>query len=366
MDLRIEQGLMQIQALLDYVGSQMRVGLVMLISLRHLQVEAGVSFDLLEQPTTTLLYLTDCWLLSVRRFCAKFHISLSVRRNRVPQLSREHDSMLMEKAITLGFTRQELIDINLVRIYLCATTVSDVTTADGKHIHPFSWKGLPIPDRSSVTSFARQEKPTSNQCGLWRRLLRSLLRSTATVSDLALHQPLGSWTAESTMRWVAMLWNSTLYRSDPSIQRGDAQDERHISVHFPRRLVTSHSTSTYYDATPDWYTATIPARATPADITGDQVFMVTTARYKSACIPAAGKSFSEWIRQLPMAEQRLIDNHYFEDCDAEQTLVQYLQLKCTLIIGTDGGKREHQGSFSWILCSPGEEKLVFNAGPVDG
>ena len=58
--------------------------------------------------------------------------------------------------------------------------------------------------------------------------------------------------------------------------------------------------------------------------------------------------------------------HYFEDCDAEQTLVQYLQRKCTLIIGTDGGKRDHQGSFSWILYSPGEEKLVFNAGPVDG
>jgi hypothetical protein len=130
-----------------------------------------------------------------------------------------------------------------------------------------------------------------------------------------------------------MLWNSTLYRSDPSIHRGDAEDERHISVHFPRRLVTAHSTSTYYDATPDWYTATIPTRATPADITGDQVFTVKTARYKSPCIPAPAKTFYEWIRQLPMAEQRLIDNHYFEDCDAEQTLVQYLQIPCTLIIG---------------------------------
>ena len=44
-DLRMEQWLMQIQSLLDYMGMQQRVGLVlMLILLRHLQVEAGVSF----------------------------------------------------------------------------------------------------------------------------------------------------------------------------------------------------------------------------------------------------------------------------------------------------------------------------------
>ena len=53
-DLRVEQGLTQIQAFLDYVGTQQRAGLVMLISLRHLQVEAGVSFDLLEFPSPVL------------------------------------------------------------------------------------------------------------------------------------------------------------------------------------------------------------------------------------------------------------------------------------------------------------------------
>jgi hypothetical protein len=44
-DLQVEQGLLQIQSLLDYVGARQRVGLVMLISMRHLQVEAGVLFD---------------------------------------------------------------------------------------------------------------------------------------------------------------------------------------------------------------------------------------------------------------------------------------------------------------------------------
>lgn len=46
--------------------------------------------------------------------------------------------------------------------------------------------------------------------------------------------------------------------------------------------------------------------------------------------------------------------------------MQYLQLDCTIFIGTDGGKRQHRGSFSWIICSPGRELLILNAGPVDG
>jgi hypothetical protein len=72
------------------------------------------------------------------------------------------------------------------------------------------------------------------------------------------------------------------------------------------------------------------------------------------------------MRQLPPAEQRLITSVYYEECDAEQTLVQYLQVEYTICIGADGGKRLQSGSFSWIICSPGREQLVLNAGPVDG
>ncbi len=47
-------------------------------------------------------------------------------------------------------------------------------------------------------------------------------------------------------------------------------------------------------------------------------------------------------------------------------LVQYLQLDCTVYVGTDGGKKEANGSFSWVICSPEQEHLIQNSGPVDG
>lgn len=367
-DLRVEQGLTQIQSFLDYVESHERVGKTMLISLRHLQAESGVSFDLFDTPQIPLPYLTDCWVLRLRKFCAEFSISLHIRQNRLPSLSREGDSMLMDTAITLGLKKQELTDINLVRIFLGVTTVSDIATSDGTMLHPYTWKGKKIPDRVSCITFARQEQPTGYQCGLWRRLLRQFLCPSATTKSLHLHTPLGPWTAESTMRWGAMQWDTNLYRSDPSIPRGFAANERHIAVHFPKDLVptSANSTAIYYDTKPDWYTATIPSQAIPSDIAGRHIFTATSSTTAFACIPAPAASFHTWIQQLPSAERRLISSPSFAECDAEQALLQYLQIPCTLFIGTDGGNRHHSGSFSWILCSPGKEQLVLNSGPVDG
>ena len=141
-DLQIEYGLCQLQAYLDYVGTEHKAGHVILISLRHLQAEAGVSFDLLCQPKTELPYLTDCWLLSLRgRYCAEYNISLRTLNNRVPSIARTHDRMLMEVAITLGLTKQEVIDLNQARVFLQVTSLSDIAMSDGVSIHPWSWRG---------------------------------------------------------------------------------------------------------------------------------------------------------------------------------------------------------------------------------
>ena len=359
-DLRIEQGLCQIQAFLDYVGTDHKVGNVIIISLRHLQVEAGVSFDILCQPKTPLTYLTDCWVLSLRRFCAAHDISMRALKNKVPTISRIGDRLLMDVASTLGLTRQEMIDLNLARTFLQVTSISDIAMADGLTIHPWIWRGRRIPDRCSILKFARQQQPTPYQFGLWRKLLRSVISPDATHDNHILLQSLGPWTAPSNMVWGAMMHGTTLYRRDPFHNSG----ERNVAVHFPRSLESPPIS--FYENPPDWYTATVPALAIPADLNGDQILTVTTATLEFAPIPPAAKTFQAWISQLPPAEKRMLSSVYFAQCDAEYLLLQYLQLDCTLFIGTDGGKRHHNGSYSWILCSPGREQLCLNAGPVDG
>jgi hypothetical protein len=203
------------------------------------------------------------------------------------------------------------------------------------------------------------------QCGLWRRLLRSYLVPHANTTNLQLLNPVGVWVQPSNMRWGAMIWDDNLYRRDPHHHYG----ERQVSIHFPKHLVTSDGVSasrTFYDTKPDWFATHVPKLAVPADLEGEHILVATHSASNYSLIPEPADTFSEWVLQLPPAEYRLLSDISFEECDAEEILVQYLQIDCTLYIGTDGGKRHHSGSFSWIIFSPGEEKLVMNAGPVDG
>ena len=97
-DLRIEQGLAQINALLDYIGTSHKIGNVMSISLRSLQVEADISSNILAVPSKELTYVTDCWFLGLHKFCATHRIRIHVKANRVPSSARQHDQFIMDIA----------------------------------------------------------------------------------------------------------------------------------------------------------------------------------------------------------------------------------------------------------------------------
>lgn len=166
-----------------------------------------------------------------------------------------------------------------------------------------------------------------------------------------------------------MLWDSTLlYRSDPRVPRGDETNEHHISVRFQRHLVSKDASSpVYFDAKPDWYSATVPQCAIPGDLTGKHIFRVQSSQRIFPSTPKPASSFPEWIQQLPAsAERRLVSSPSFEECGAEMELLQYLQIPCTLRVGTAGGNRYESGSFSWIICSPNRERLALNMGPAVG
>ncbi len=360
-DLRLAQGLAHVQALIDYIGTDHKVGRVMLISLHHLQTEAGVSFDLLQHPTSALSYLTDCWMTDLRSFCAQTTVSLRIKSNRVPIASRTHDQFLMEIALTLGLTNGEIRDLNLVRIYMGVTTISDIASALGHHILPCVWSAQPISDRKSCMTFARQSPPTGHQKGLWKRLLKHILLDHTARDKFRLSQSLGPWIAESNMRWGAMVWDGSLYRHDPFDLTGG---ERRVAIHFPHDL--AGASACYYNQQPDWYSASLPRLAIPSDITGDQIFLAEYSTLVSDPIAPPIHTFAEWLSQLLPAESRLVSSVSFYACDAETVLVQYLQLACTIYVGTDSGKKEAAGSFSWIICSPGQEHLIMNSGPVDG
>jgi hypothetical protein len=147
--------------------------------------------------------------------------------------------------------------------------------------------------------------------------------------------------------------------------------ERSVAVHFPRSLPLSDGVSkaAYYTNPPDWYSASIPAMAAPADISGDQVYTTTCAAIHYPPIASGrdmNESFPARLSALPPAEKRMASSISYESCDSEHLLQQLIPLNCTLHVGTDGGLKHAAGSFSWVSCAPDHERLVSNSGPVDG
>jgi hypothetical protein len=305
-DLCLEQGLAQINALLDYIGTGHKISDVMAISLQSLQVEAGIFLsDILAVPSKEVTHVTDFWFLGLCKFCAKHRIRIHVKANRIPSSARQHDQFIMDITALMQFKRQELVDIHLVRIYLQVCTISDIATAVGGSIHLSAWKVEPFSDRRSNLSFPRQEMPTSNQRGLWRKVLCHILCPPQPLTtNLCLKQPLGIWCAPSNMVWESFMWDMNLYRQniiDPSWNY-----ERYVSVHLPEALSTTTLT-TIFDAKPATHSAMVPRLAVPADPRGNQVY---TAAFKSLkyllLIPPSPKTFKDWCGQLPPAEERLL------------------------------------------------------------
>lgn len=89
-----------------------------------LQVEAVVvSFNLpLWSPAKpVLLYLTDCWKLNVQSSAHKILHVFACLAQKGPVHVSCWRPLLMDKAITLGLSRQAIIDLDfLVHIFLCA------------------------------------------------------------------------------------------------------------------------------------------------------------------------------------------------------------------------------------------------------
>ena len=274
----------------------------------------------------------------------------------------------MTVALEHPFSKQELIDINLVRIYLQVCKTSDITNAIGDQIAESVWRCLPFMDRRSTLQYPRQLPPTVPQRRVWRKLLRKLLRPNARLPQLHLISPLGPWIAPSTMKWKFSMWDNHLYVQN--VTHNTSLGERCVSIHFPcnSTLPNGKHIQLYKVLEPDWFAAHVPKQATPADIHhGTHTVTISTAPTNWSIIRAPSTTFQHHKAHLPPAEKRLLKFVTYLQSDAESKLLHLLTTpQHTIYVGTDGGRKEASGSFAWLICSPDRTKLVCNSGPVDG
>ena len=174
MDIRTECGIEMIKYFWHQVYRKSEVGELLLIQLKALQVEAGIQQPLLEFPSLEIPYLTPTWVLSMRQFLSNHNLTITVTDElRIP-LRGDHDDFIMSAERLSRYTAGQQRDINLVRMYLQCSTLSDLCdTHQPKEIARSLLAGDRSPSFVSRQGWPRQGRPSAAQCRLWRKYLSS-------------------------------------------------------------------------------------------------------------------------------------------------------------------------------------------------
>jgi len=150
LDMSVEQGVWKMMDFMTYAFARTSVSNMMLIKLRHLQLESGSGFHLSEALAMRIPFLTPCWMMAMQEFMAKNCMKFEVTKAKVLPLCREGDRYLMDDFRALqNLTDADLYDINRVRIFLKVTTLSNIADAAGLSITTEAFNALKLTNRFS-------------------------------------------------------------------------------------------------------------------------------------------------------------------------------------------------------------------------
>lgn len=128
----VDQGIAKIGLIMRHMCSESELGKLLTITIRASQLEAGVSWNILEQ-LEALPHMS-----ALMAFMEPHDIKLRVCQKKKWQsytLTSEHDTFIMDAILKSNqFTKTEIQDINRVRLFHRALTLSNITTANGRSI----------------------------------------------------------------------------------------------------------------------------------------------------------------------------------------------------------------------------------------
>ena len=109
-------------------------------------------------------------------------------------LPRRGDVVVMEYAMSMGLDKEDLLSMSRVKGKLGIIFLSDMTTADGKHLEVFALDPRELDEPQSKFIFPR-ETPTDQDWEVWKIFWRQ-----HTVENFQLHTPLGAWISTTQRR----------------------------------------------------------------------------------------------------------------------------------------------------------------------
>jgi hypothetical protein len=143
----------------------------MRILLEGYKVELGLGGSVLEQSYDAYGHLvTPGWIPHTWKFLSDFGMTIKDKVGNI-KLQREGDQFLTEVFYEAGYRGYSLRRLNLCRLFLQVTTVSDVVTGDGTQLTNEAKLGTRERLRVSQHGWPYQGKPGPSTWEAWRKAL---------------------------------------------------------------------------------------------------------------------------------------------------------------------------------------------------
>jgi hypothetical protein len=212
-NLYTEQGISHIFQCLHHAHQQSNItGQLLRASLEQLQLELGLPGYPFSHEFKSFGHLaTTSWIKSLWQFLSDTAISLHGQGPTLP-LRRDNDLYLIQSFYDAGFRGASLQALNRCRLYLQATTLSDIATGSGCSIMHWAWVGQQsrITHISSSYEWPVQHRPDARDWRIWQTALTSTFGVVASTRSLSAR--VGMWIdPDSAWLWFLSVAEERLY-----------------------------------------------------------------------------------------------------------------------------------------------------------
>ena len=174
-NIRTEAGLEAINFFRNSVYENSEMGKLLRINLEHSQRESRILQPLLEFPNIYVPYSTPSWLMSLRQYISLHNLHVVVTDVTFQDtLQGSSDAIIMQPEHLSRYTEAQHQDLNLVRMYLQVSKLSDMVDSSQPNRIALRFLDAVRPsDFEMDQRWPRQESPTASQRRLWKRFLVS-------------------------------------------------------------------------------------------------------------------------------------------------------------------------------------------------
>ena len=359
--LYVQQGVGQVIMFIRHWRLRSTAGQLLRVALSWFQQQTGVSYPLLEKVTMALPHLESKWIGSLRDFLADTGMHLTVDTPSIPKRQRRHDYHIMDAVLeSKHFTAAEIRRLNYCRLYIQATTVSDITLVEGTQLDLSIWKGNPsLMSSRTHGNTIYQERPYENEWTLWRRMCRKLFCD----KDGTLRQPLGPWILPT----LAQRQQHQAYYESDLLCGADTILWVRLTDSEYMRCTPTASPCVFQETQQTRCWSGLPATVAPSRVESvgvDLWQLQHTAMFDlpdTRHIPAA--TFTQYVSRLPQWEAELLQ--YMDMAEDPFTVSDALSHGIRAV--SDGSVwTDNQGAFGWIVSSDLGDRLSRGMGPARG